>query len=538
MAISIVNLGVSANPDINIGTDLALYSGTSWTPPTSGLLIADVFSRFAGAPPNIPSVSGNDLVFVQIATVTFGTSSNSRLTRFGANLSGSVAGISVFDFAGQVQIGCSISFYYSSGTGVDLSTGVTGAFVQSPTNSAASGITGSVVLNAAGNSNNRPIAVFSHQANEVTTPKSLWTELDDLAGSAPARGLDTQFRGDSFDTVAEATWITTSAWGAIASELKATSDVPITKNASDTESVSISEGTTNVLVLVSPTETISVSLSESVSIKITTSPSDTESISLTETSSISVTTSASDTLGASLSESSSVLVSISASDTISTSISESTTQVLVSRSLTDSIGVSLSESSSAQISSSPNDALDVSLTETTSVLVSISPTDTENVSISEASSVAISSSSSDTLSVNLTETSSISVVVIYSDALAISISESSDIVIGGGPVEVVGSDILGISLSETASVLVSFSTSDTENISLTETISISTVMDAVDTVSLSISEISGIVIMSPAVYVITSAEIVLSDHLSFTVSTDDELVYNSSINDRPLWVIR
>lgn len=42
MPLAFSNLGASANPDINDSTDAASYSNTSWTPPTSGLIVVGV----------------------------------------------------------------------------------------------------------------------------------------------------------------------------------------------------------------------------------------------------------------------------------------------------------------------------------------------------------------------------------------------------------------------------------------------------------------------------------------------------------------
>lgn len=218
MPINIANLGVSANPDISVAADGSSYSGTSWTPPSAGALVLDVYTR-ASTVPNLPQPNGNSLVFSQLATVNYNTVH--RLTRFVADLNGSSEGITGLDFGGQVQIGCSASFYYISGTGVDLSNGVTGAFIQSNTNSGNSA-TGSVVMSPPGNPDNRVVAGFSHAANESTTPKSGFTELDDLSGAGPLRDLQTSFREDSFDTDPYATWATPAPWGGIASEVKAT----------------------------------------------------------------------------------------------------------------------------------------------------------------------------------------------------------------------------------------------------------------------------------------------------------------------------
>lgn len=209
------NLGSSANPDINDNVDRNAYSNSSWTPPTAGLCFCFVFNRVTSGTADLPTMSGNNITWVQIATVTL---SQIRLTLFGAALSGSTTGATTVDYAGVTQLGCRASFFYA--TGVDLSGGVSAAFVQKPTNTG-TGTSGSVTLSAAANSNNRPISGFCHSANEATTERTNWTEVDDLAGSAPSNGLETQYRSDTFETTASASWTTSANWIGIAAEIKA-----------------------------------------------------------------------------------------------------------------------------------------------------------------------------------------------------------------------------------------------------------------------------------------------------------------------------
>lgn len=219
MAIVFANLGASTNPDISSGTDATSYSNTSWTPPTSGLIVCDVIAKRAAAL-DTPTVSGNGITWVQIGSTLNCGGNNHGLSRFAANAAGSTTGATTIDFGSNTQIHCSASFYHV--TGVDLSGGVAAAFV-SPGIETATGIgtTGTVTRSAAASSENRPIAAFFHAANEGKTPRTNWTELDDLPGTSGVRNLQTQYRSDAFETTASATWTTSENWGGIASELKA-----------------------------------------------------------------------------------------------------------------------------------------------------------------------------------------------------------------------------------------------------------------------------------------------------------------------------
>ena len=216
MAITFSNLGNSAAPDLNDNTDATSYATSSWAPPSSGLIIVDVFTQQASGFPDIPTVSGNSLTWTQIQTITF--SSVRRLTRFAANASGSTTGTTTFSGFSATQAGIRASFYLADGTDVD--NGVTQTFIQSPTNSGSSVTTLSITLSAAADSNNRPCAVFfTSNDNANQTPRTNWTELDDLH-NFEQKSLATQYRGDAFETTASSSWPSNAVCAGIASELK------------------------------------------------------------------------------------------------------------------------------------------------------------------------------------------------------------------------------------------------------------------------------------------------------------------------------
>lgn len=214
MAITFSNLGTSANPDINNNADQNSYANSSWTPPTSGLIL--VFVRNRATTPGTPSISGNGLTWVPIVSVTNGVS---KITLFGANASGSSAGATTISFAGATQIACQASFFHADG--VDLTGGVASCFVQSNTNLGTNLSSLSITLSAADHADNRPISGFFHAAVEATTFRTNWTEMDDLQIGAGGGGLETQYRGDTFETTASASWASSVNAEGIAAELKA-----------------------------------------------------------------------------------------------------------------------------------------------------------------------------------------------------------------------------------------------------------------------------------------------------------------------------
>jgi hypothetical protein len=215
MAIAINNLGTSANPDINSNTDASSYLNTSWTPPTTGIIVVFVITRLSSGLPVQPTMSGNSLTWTVIKSEPQGSE---RLTMFAAKAAGATTGQTTISFSSETQQCCTAEFCqitgaYEGGT-------IAQAFVQTPANGSGSGTTGTVNLSAGANSNNRPISCFYHRENEVTTPRTNWTELDDLSGTSPIRGLETQWRSDAFETTSTATWATGSRWIGIAAEIK------------------------------------------------------------------------------------------------------------------------------------------------------------------------------------------------------------------------------------------------------------------------------------------------------------------------------
>jgi len=218
MTIAFANLGASANPDIASTANATSYDNTSWTPPTSGLIVVFVSNRGNTDPENVaPTISGNGLTWTQIKTAVRGTSY--RITLFGANASGSSAGVTTISFGSNTQQFCMASFFHA--TGVDLAGGVAAAFVQSPT-STGFGSASSVTLASAGHADNRPVFGCSQSTNIAQSPRTNWTEADDRTVTSPTDGLETQWRSDAFETTASSTWTQDEDWTAIAAELKAT----------------------------------------------------------------------------------------------------------------------------------------------------------------------------------------------------------------------------------------------------------------------------------------------------------------------------
>lgn len=209
------NLGDSSgmtavNPDILDTTDSLTYSNSAWTPP-GGLIICYIFAGSG----HEPSVTGNGLSWILIISTLY--QANTRgLSLWAADGAGATNGTNTITFGGT-QLACYAMFFEA--IGVDISEGVASAFISN--DGSGIGTSGSIALNPPQNLNNRPIACFSHDADEVVTERANWAKFDDLHGSAPTNGMICERREDIYEVTASASWAGNVAWGGIASELKA-----------------------------------------------------------------------------------------------------------------------------------------------------------------------------------------------------------------------------------------------------------------------------------------------------------------------------
>lgn len=213
MAIAFTFLGT---PSIDTSSAASSYATPSWTPSTTALLILDVATTVVPGPPNIPTVSGNGITWTQISTQLVSTSVT-RITKFRAYGSGSSAGATTIDFAGQNQRDCQAVFLQCEGT--DVANGESQTIVQSVTNTATASASLSITLAAGSNANNRPQAGFVQTFVAGNAPQTNWTEYWDIADNEV---LETQYRSDAFDTAALCTASSgTGVWAGGAIEIKA-----------------------------------------------------------------------------------------------------------------------------------------------------------------------------------------------------------------------------------------------------------------------------------------------------------------------------
>jgi len=223
--LSVINRGT-----IHSSTDAASYSFPSIT--ASNNLLYVVFLNTAigsGTAPSATSVSGAGLSFTEIGApgglLYSGTSSVRRIQTWRAlSSAGATTGSIAINLSGT-SIGMDAVLLEFSGMDTSGTNG-SGAIAQSATNKATSATSLSVTLGAFGNSNNRPVAFFSHRVAEATTEEAGYTELDDASHSGPVTGAQCEWHATAAETTPSAAWLTAADAGGLALEVRSSSTSP------------------------------------------------------------------------------------------------------------------------------------------------------------------------------------------------------------------------------------------------------------------------------------------------------------------------
>lgn len=216
-------------------TDATSYTTSSISPTSNCLIIASVTSS-KGSTPDTPTLSGNGLTWVQIATNNFDSAGTQRtLTLFRAMGSSPSSGAVTADFGGATQTACTIVINEFSG--VDISgTNGSGAVVQYATNAEASQAanTFTVTLGAFGSSKNGTFGVASNGDASNFTVGTGFTSIGSSITTTPVINTLAEFRNDNDTTVTFEGAIGYSS-GGIAIEIKSAS--PFESGAANTYTV-------------------------------------------------------------------------------------------------------------------------------------------------------------------------------------------------------------------------------------------------------------------------------------------------------------
>lgn len=200
-------------------TDATSFTTASVSPSDNALVLVAVLSRRQSATPDQPTLSGGGMAaWTHVAGSAFSSSGTqrARLDVFRALEATPGTGTLTIDYAGVTHSKAAWSIVEFTDVDTSGSNGA-GAIVQSGTDSGTA-TSSTVTLSAFGSANNAGYGAFAHNANEATTEGSGFTELHDVAGSAPASGLQSEWKVN--DASVDASWSTSSLYGAVAAEVK------------------------------------------------------------------------------------------------------------------------------------------------------------------------------------------------------------------------------------------------------------------------------------------------------------------------------
>ena len=216
MAITVYNL--TSAIDTN---NLSVYTTASITPTARRLVLAYIGGSGVGVASPAPTLAGNGLTWVQVATIEFNVIATpiSRLTLFRALGAAPSSGAVTITFS-ATQDACLWGIVEVSNVDNGGTNG-SAAIVQSATNRADAAAALTVTLAAYANANNGAVSGFSHDYLAGITPDTGWTEIHDITG------LETQWRANN-DTTAVATFASgTHDIAGIAVEIKTVTIAPV-----------------------------------------------------------------------------------------------------------------------------------------------------------------------------------------------------------------------------------------------------------------------------------------------------------------------
>lgn len=216
MAVAATNLTTAGN-----NADATSYASASITPTANRLILAWFYSDHATVEPNAPTVTGNGLTWVLVASRTQGT--NRRMTLYRAMGSAPTAGAVTFDLAGQTATGAMWSIAEFSGVHTGGTNG-SAAIANKGANSASTGTSLIVTMQPFSDTDNATAGAFMHAANETRTVGAGFTSIGVINQASPNVSLGSQFLASN-DTTVDASWTTTSANIGIAVEIREAASV-------------------------------------------------------------------------------------------------------------------------------------------------------------------------------------------------------------------------------------------------------------------------------------------------------------------------
>lgn len=204
------------------GVDATSFSLSLTTDPATLYVATMEASQGGSVNPSTPVVTHNGITATEIASLLYVTTGTERhkLWLYAWD-SGAGGGPSTFlaDY-GVSHIGWSGGI--KKVTGSDVANGLVQTFVQSAATAAdLTGTSGLVTLSAASHADNRPIGVFAHKVNEVTTVEAGWSNAaPNQTHNNPASAMKPSWQDSGFDTSFTMSWTTSAPYGGLAAEIK------------------------------------------------------------------------------------------------------------------------------------------------------------------------------------------------------------------------------------------------------------------------------------------------------------------------------
>ena len=204
-------------------TDATTYTTASISPSSRKLILAVIMTTKATLP-DVPTLAGCGLTWVQVATALFNNIATplNRITVFRAMSTGATPtpGTLVFSFGGATQTGGNWSV--SEFDHVDLTgTNGSGAVVQSVTNNANAATSLTVTLAAFGNAANATFGVHGIDANNTFNVEAGYTEISDAGTATPVSDMQVEWKNSNDTSVTADNGAASVDWGGIALEIKA-----------------------------------------------------------------------------------------------------------------------------------------------------------------------------------------------------------------------------------------------------------------------------------------------------------------------------
>jgi len=217
--------------------DRTAYTTASISPTANSVLYLFYVTRHATTAPDMTPSGVSGITWTKKASQVDGIS---LIGVYEGIVSGSPGtGALTLTMAGAVTaIGCHWHIIQVTGNDTVAPT------VQQPLGATGStGTASSLTFAAAGAAANRFISFHFHRAAEATTPRTNWTELDDVNGTTPNGATEVQWRNDGTnETTASASWVTSSRWQTVGVEVKAATGSAVALASTDANGTSTTTG--------------------------------------------------------------------------------------------------------------------------------------------------------------------------------------------------------------------------------------------------------------------------------------------------------